>query len=143
MKDVKNIVEALSQVDFFRDFSDEEIERLLAEGQWVKFPSGGTIIQEGADDLYLYVLVRGQVNVIKNNKVLAQINAGESVGEISALARMPRTARVIAHGECFCLRFEPHRIDRLPTQIQLKLVKRLLYALAGRLSAINRRFVVT
>ncbi|MBU2548949.1 MAG: cyclic nucleotide-binding domain-containing protein [Proteobacteria bacterium] len=140
MDDIKK---AIRQIEFFRDFSDDEAERLLNCSQWVKFGLGQTIISEGGDDQYLYILVRGQVNVVKNRKVLAQINAGDSFGEISSLARSPRTAHVIARKECFCLRLEPFRIDSLPVEIQLKLVKKLLYTLADRLISINRRYVVT
>lgn len=142
MKPDKTPAEILARMEFFRDFTGEEIDRLLAFGSWIKFASGQPIVMEGDDDIYLYVLVRGQVHVVKNRTVLAVLESGDSFGEIGALARTPRTASVIAHRECICLCFEPRHIDRLPTDIQLKLVRRLLYSLAARLTSLNRRFVV-
>ncbi len=142
MTNEKSPAGILAQIDFFSSFFPGEIEQILAKGDWIKAASGQTLIDEGADDAYLYVLVRGLVNVVKNGKVLAQLEAGDSFGEIGALARTPRTATVRAHGECYCLRFGPRQIDSLPTDVQLKLVKTLLYSLASRLTSANRRLVI-
>ena len=138
-----DVHEVLSQIDFFRDYSKSEIDQLLEVGQWIKFSSGQAIINEGSDDQEMYVLVRGQVHVVKNRKILARLNPGDSFGEISALAQTPRTAHVIAHSECYCVRFEPRLLNRLPAEIQLKLIKKLLFTLAQRLAVLNRKFAVT
>ena len=139
----QDVYPIVSKIEFFRDFSREEVERLLNVGSWVKAPAGTTMITEGDDDLYLYVLVSGVVDVVKNGKALARLAPGDSFGEISALARTPRTAHVIARSEVYCVRFEPQLFDRLPTELQLKMVKRLLFSLARRLTAMNRRFSVS
>jgi CRP-like cAMP-binding protein len=138
------IYQTLMHIDFFRDFTRDDIDRLLQVGQWLRVSSGQIIISEGSEhDLDLFVLVQGQVNVIKNKKMLAVLNPGDCFGEISALARTPRTAHVIAKQECYCVRFQPHRLESLPTELQLKLFKKMLYSLAGRLISINRRYCTT
>ncbi|MEW6266121.1 MAG: cyclic nucleotide-binding domain-containing protein [Thermodesulfobacteriota bacterium] len=138
-----DIAKAMTQIEFFRNFALEEVEQLLRMGSWLKVASGTTIIAEGENDLYLYVLIRGQANVIKNSRVLAGLGAGDVFGEISALAKTPRTAHVIAQSEVLCVRFEPGQIERLPADLQLKLVKKILFTLADRLTALNRKFCVT
>ena len=140
METDKEFYQILHQVEFFRDFSREELDQLMRVSQWVKAEAGQLIISEGADDLYLFVLVRGQVNVVQQNKVLATIREGETFGEIGALARTPRSANVIAHTPCYCVRFEPHLFDQLPMELELKLVKKILFTLAARLTALNRRY---
>lgn len=141
MMEEKSAYEIVGQMDFFRGFSPPEIDQLLATGRWVRAVSGEAVIAEGAEDPcpYLYVLVRGKVNVVKNKKVLAVLGVGDTFGEIGAMADTPRSAHVIANGECFLLRFDPSQINDLPTELQLKFVKRLLYTLAGRLVAMDRR----
>jgi CRP-like cAMP-binding protein len=139
----ESVYQALHQIDFFREYSREDVEELLRVGQWVKYNSGACIIQEGANDLDMYVLVRGQVKVIKNRKTLAVLNPGDSFGEISSLAATPRTAHVMAHGDVYCVRFEPRLLNRLPVDLQLKIVRRLLFTLAERLAVLNRKFAVT
>ncbi|MEW5721870.1 MAG: cyclic nucleotide-binding domain-containing protein [Thermodesulfobacteriota bacterium] len=140
MSEQKDLVKTLRQLEFFRNFSGEETEKLLHISQWVKAGAGQCLITESADDRYLYVLVRGQANVVKQGKLLAVLSPGEIFGEISALAGSPRSAHVIAKTECYCVRFEPLLLDRLPQEIELKLVKNILYTLAHRLTALNRRY---
>ena len=136
----EDALEILKQIDFFKEFGPEEMRTLLRSGEWVKASPGEPVITEGATDLFLYVLLRGQVNVVKNKKVLATLDSGDSFGEIGALAGEPRTAHVISRGDSFLLRFDPGRINRLPTELQLKFVKKLLFTLASRLIDLNRRF---
>ena len=133
--------EVIGQIEFFKEFSVEEVERVLEAGSWVKAEPGDRIITEGDDDLYLYILLKGQVNVIKNRRILAVLDAGDSFGEIGALARSPRTAHVVAKEEVFCLRFEPAQIDGMEIGLQLKFVKKILYTVADRLIRLNRRVV--
>ncbi|MBW2624518.1 MAG: cyclic nucleotide-binding domain-containing protein [Deltaproteobacteria bacterium] len=135
------IPEVIGQIEFFKDFSTEEVEGVIEAGSWVKAEPGERIITEGDDDLYLYILLKGQVNVVKNRSVLAVLQAGDSFGEIGALARSPRTAHVVAKEQVFCLRFEPAQIDRMETGLQLKFVKKILYTMADRLIRLNRRMV--
>lgn len=134
-------VKMIKQIDFFKEFSPDEIRMLLDAGEWVKAQSGEPVIMEGDEDLYLYVILKGSANVIKQEKVLTTMEAGTSFGEIGAIVGGPRSAYVIALGECFLLRFHPDQINELPTEVQLKLVKKLLYTMTSRLLEMDRRFV--
>ena len=133
------LLNILKGLDFFYSFSAEEVECVAEAGSWVKACAGERIITEGDNDLYLYILVKGHVNVIKNSKVLAVLQSGDSFGEIGALVRSPRTAHVLSREECYCLRFDPVQIDSLESTLQLKFVKQILYTMAARLSDLNRR----
>lgn len=133
--------EVIGQIEFFRNFSTEEVDDVIKAGSWVKAEPGELIITEGAEDVFLYILLKGQVSVVKSQNVLAVLQAGDSFGEIGALAESPRTAHVIAKEQVFCLRFDPSQIDRMETELQLKFVKKILYTMAERLIRLNRRIV--
>lgn len=137
-----NAIEILRQIDFFQNFSRSEIDSIIDCGAWVHSSRGERIITEGETDLFLYVLIKGQVNVVKNGKVLAVIKAGDSFGEIAALAGSPRTAHVITKEECYCLRFDPFQINQMEVKLQLKFVKKILYTMASRLVTLDRRFAI-
>ncbi len=137
---MKTNQEILKQLEFFSDFSNEEIQKVIAAAEWVKAAPNERIITEGEDDFYLYLLIKGQVSVFKNKKVLAILKAGDIFGEIGALAGNPRTAHVMAKDQCYCLRFDSKQINNMETNLQLKFVKKILYTLAGRLVTLDRRF---
>ncbi|MBW2091201.1 MAG: cyclic nucleotide-binding domain-containing protein [Deltaproteobacteria bacterium] len=132
--------EILRQLDFFKTFSKEEIDMVVEAAEWVKADPTERIITEGEDGLYLYLLIKGQVSVVKNKKVLAILTAGDTFGEIGALAGNPRTAHVVAKDQCYCLRFDSQRISNMEPNLQLKFVKKILYTLASRLIDLDRRY---
>lgn len=139
---MQDIHEILRQIDFFQNFSRSEIDSIVDCGAWVHAGTGERIITEGETDLFLYILIRGQVNVVKNGKVLAVLKAGDSFGEIAALAGSPRTAHVITKEDCYCLRFDPFQINQMETKLQLRFVKKILYTMAARLATLDRRFAI-
>lgn len=134
--------EILCDMAFFKDFSSEQIDRLIEFGSWVKAGRGERIITEGEADFYLYVLIKGSVAVVKNGKTLATLSPGDTFGEIGALTGETRTAHVMAREECYCLRMAPARIEALEVELQLKLVKKILFTMSRRLAQTNRRLVV-
>jgi CRP-like cAMP-binding protein len=133
--------EVIGKIEFFREFSTEEVDDVIKAGSWVKAEPREQIITEGDKDVFLYILLKGQVSVVKGRKILAVLQAGDSFGEIGALAGSPRTAHVIAKEQVFCLRFDPSQIDQMETGLQLKFVKKILYTMAERLILLDRRVV--
>ena len=61
------------------------------------FRSGAVLIQEGADDRKLYVLIEGQVEVLRSQTQVSYIDEPGSIfGEMSVLLGMPYSATVKA-----------------------------------------------
>ena len=66
-------------------------------GRETSFPVGSQIIREGETTGRLYVLVDGQLEVVKDETVVANVaEPGSLVGEMSVLLGQPHTATVRA-----------------------------------------------
>jgi CRP/FNR family transcriptional regulator, cyclic AMP receptor protein len=66
-------------------------------GRETSFPVGSQIIREGETARRLYVLVDGQLEVVKDGTVVANVaEPGSLVGEMSVLLGQPHTATVRA-----------------------------------------------
>jgi CRP-like cAMP-binding protein len=66
-------------------------------GRETSFPVGGQIIREGETTGRLYVLADGQLEVVKDGTVVANVaEPGSIVGEMSVLLDQPHTATVRA-----------------------------------------------
>jgi CRP-like cAMP-binding protein len=106
------IEETLQGIRFFEFLTDEEREEFAEASEPVSFGPGENIIEEGADQESLFVLVSGAVEVRKGlpggrSRVLAEIDAsrgrtviGErAVDEVKAI-RIPRDTfrRMVAEG---------------------------------------------
>jgi len=75
------------------------LELLAAEGVVISFPAGAFIVREGQPGHSFFILVEGDVDVVKTNDLghvipLAQLQAGTFFGEMSVVDPVTRTASV-------------------------------------------------
>lgn len=83
--------------------SDEQWAHFLKAGNTRRHQAGTTIIHQGDQDSAVFLLVEGTVKVSTvradgTRTLLALRGPGESLGELSALSGLPRTATVAASG---------------------------------------------
>jgi len=88
----------LRKLDFFRHFSDIELWEVLRLSRWHKHQRDTALIQEGDIGSSFFILVGGEVKVIKQNRLLNVLKAGECFGEMAYLGkqRFHRSASVVA-----------------------------------------------
>ena len=60
------------------------------------FNAGETFIQQGEDGDTLYIILNGRVRIHSGSHTLAELDAGQTFGELSALLPEPRSATVTA-----------------------------------------------
>jgi len=128
-----NILEGIA---FFHGFASEELELLLDVGKWTQGTPRERIVQQGEQDLHMYVLVQGQAEVIYNEKVVATIQSGDIFGEIGLMGR-PRIAHVESSKECLLLAFDANDLNKLPLTLQVKFLRRVLDTVFARLQKSN------
>jgi CRP/FNR family transcriptional regulator, cyclic AMP receptor protein len=79
-----------SEIDF-REFAG-------SVGTIMDYEAGDTIFHEGDKPAFMYVVLRGAVELTAQNKVLEQIGAGNALGILSLLDDLPRTVTARAIG---------------------------------------------
>ena len=94
----------LRQQPLFKSFTDEQLDALLPRGQITSFGRGERIIEQGANGESMFILVKGEANVVVNRNgydtQVASLNAGDCFGEMSLLTGEKRSASVIAKSDC-------------------------------------------
>lgn len=94
----------LRQQPLFKSFSDEQLDALLPRGQISKFGGGEKVIQQGENGDSMFILVKGDANVVVNRNgtetLVASLASGDCFGEMSLLTGEKRSASVIAHTDC-------------------------------------------
>ena len=83
----------------FGDLSDGDIEWMAVTGVRKSFPKGSILIQEGRPIGEVYILLDGKLSVLvqaRRNEVIATLQTGEIVGELSFLDSRPPSATVAA-----------------------------------------------
>jgi len=139
-------VSFLKKIDFFENFDDHELRQLLDVTKWLKVAKGQYIIKENTMERVFYILIRGEVSVVKTIDEadkqaveLTVLTSGACFGEMSLVMDVKRTAGVITKNECFILLVEPEIINSSNVFLQLKFYKRFCEILVSRLIQANEK----
>ena len=89
-------VEFLKRVPLFAGCSKKELQELASRTDEIDLRDGYVLMREGRPGREFIVLVEGTASVTKDDKKLADLGAGDWVGEIALLTNVPRTATVTA-----------------------------------------------
>ncbi len=136
--------EALRRVWLFSELGDDQLESISTFTFNKSFDPGELIVVEGQTGNGLYVILSGNVEVLKgdvreNPKVLAKRGPGDVFGEMALLGEWPRTATVRALDSVQCLGIDRwvflSQLERQP-QVTIK----MLQILAQRLRDSDARF---
>ena len=136
--------DALRRVWLFSELTDDQLESISSFTFEKTFAPGELVVEEGQTGNGLYVIVSGNVEVLKGDvtatpQVLAKRGAGDVFGEMALLGEWPRTASVRALDSVQCL-----GIDRWVFLSQLeqqpKVTIRMLQIMAQRLRDSDARF---
>lgn len=97
-------LEILAQVPLFAPMKKRELKNIAATAEELLYEPGEIIIQEGERDGRLFVLLEGEVEVLKGQgqpgeRLLRRLEPGAYFGEMAVLGDALRTASVVALGQ--------------------------------------------
>lgn len=134
--------ELIRRIDFFQPLDDRMIDRIAHLCIAREYSPGDYIVRQGDPGLGLYFITRGtaRVEIAKDGVVtpVAELHAGEFVGELSIIDKKPRSANVVCSTDASCLLLTRDRfmklLDKHP-EVALQMAK----ALAARLRDADER----
>jgi len=74
-----------------------------AQGKVELISEGGQFFAENQNSDKMYLLVEGEVSLIRGKKVLDVVKAGEIFGEMAAISQLPRSATAVGKTACRAL----------------------------------------
>jgi CRP-like cAMP-binding protein len=90
--------EVLSDLSPFAGVARESLDQLAAVAQIKHWPPGTAVIREGDAADGFYVVLGGRAQATVGERIVGEMLAGDSFGEIAILHGIPRTATVTAVG---------------------------------------------
>lgn len=136
------IGDMLEQVEMFRDLSRQDIDRLSSYVQAYQAKPGAKLLREGDREAYMFILVEGKLDVFKQQgdggeeKKIATVRAGKTIGEMSVIDGMPHSATVVVVEPAKLLLITKRNLDLLTEQapdLGVKLLRRLAQLMSLRL----------
>ncbi|MDH4120399.1 MAG: cyclic nucleotide-binding domain-containing protein [Deltaproteobacteria bacterium] len=139
----RDTLDKVRRIPFFTGFTDQELVRLLKICQARKFSQGEFIFHEGEQGDRLYVLLSGQVNIVKNlggrEETLAQARSGDCFGEMAVVDAEPRSAAAVAVSDCMAMEVHSQIFNEPDDILALKLFRKIAILVTQKLRASNTR----
>ena len=99
----QGLAEQLQRTRLFRYLSEEQVHRVTASADFLRYDAEERIIEEHSVDDALYVVLRGTVSVRVREQerevYICTLGSGEVFGEAGVFLNMKRTASVMANDE--------------------------------------------
>lgn len=106
-------IEILKDIPWLRDLKKSTFENVVDAFQHRVFSVGDTLIKEGTAGESLYIIIRGNIKLARENKVLDILGAGTTIGEMSILTGKPFDATATAESPVTALRLRYLKIQSL------------------------------
>ena len=97
-------MEHLSKIDLFSNLSSPELLLISEVATEAEFEVGTILYKEGDPAAEIISLVRGRVELVRNDEPAGWIEAGESVGTLEILTSKNRVSSAIVRDTALCLR---------------------------------------
>lgn len=93
---IATIAEALGRASILGELPDRHLRGLAKEVLVRDAAAGHTVIKRGDDGIGFYIILSGEVEVRRGNRVLARLGPGQFFGEMALFDDQPRSADVVA-----------------------------------------------
>jgi CRP/FNR family transcriptional regulator, cyclic AMP receptor protein len=109
----KRGADLLAQVPLFEGLSRRHLKQIAEHADEISFRRRETIVEAGRPGGSFFVIVEGEVKVLRGGRVIGRAGPGEFFGEISLLDGGPRTASVIAETPVVAIRLFKASFDKI------------------------------
>jgi serine/threonine protein phosphatase PrpC len=141
--EVNKKLETLRQIPFFERLSYSELVKALNLAQLQQRRKGDIIIRQGDVGDKLFIIIRGTVDILRDDVYLTSLERGGHFGEMSLIDNDVRSATVRASSDCDLLTIERHDFYHLlqeEPQLSVKILMAFVGVLSGRLRDTTRAF---
>jgi hypothetical protein len=104
---------ALRSAPIFRDVPEEHLVDVAHRAEPVELEDGAVLFERNDKGNSMFVVVSGKLQIYVGDKTLAEISAGNVVGEMAAVDPEPRSASVRALEQSLLLRISHSSLEQL------------------------------
>lgn len=132
-------IEFLKSISLFDLIPEGKLAQLVEFFEEVAYPPNTLLCREGDPADFLYLIISGQVSLVKDDMALGIFfQGGEIVGEVALLDKGPRSASLMAATELRALRLNNDHFDQILIELP-QFSQALFKVLSSRLrSELNR-----
>lgn len=120
-------LERLKAVPLFASLSKKELGLLLHQADHLRYPARYRVVREGANGEEFWVVIEGELSVLRNDREVARLGPGDFFGELAVIDPAPRDATIVSK-----------------TPVELLVVgRRRFWSVVEDVPALSRKLLVT
>jgi serine/threonine protein kinase len=139
--DMQEKWKTLRYLHFFKDFNDDQITEVVNASDWKDYKKGDVIVTEGEQETAFYIITKGGVSVLKDDRVIGNMKQGDCFGEIAFLTQRPRIATITARTDVSLMVVNASLMESASSETQLQYYRIFLENLISRLSQATDKLV--
>ncbi len=128
----------LKSVGLFSKIPGEDLARIAGIAQEANFEKGEMIIQEDEIGDSMFLIIEGEVAVLRMSKELTRLGERESFGEMALLDNEPRSASISTVSDVTCLKIEREEFYELMAE-KIEIAHGIIRMLTHRLREANEK----
>jgi CRP/FNR family cyclic AMP-dependent transcriptional regulator len=134
--DENNVPEGLAEVPFLQAFSQGDMDDILNSSSIIECDKGDIVLEEGKSAHRIFLLLSGELDVMKNGERLATMtDSGILFGEMAVLADEHRSANVVATRKSYCLAIDHKFLEDIRPKEQNPAFYAALYGYIAKVTA--------
>jgi len=103
----------LRKVPLFEHLSPADLKQVAEVASEQLFPDGAVIAEQGEPGHDLFVVVAGEIDIVREGEEVARRGPGQYVGEMAVITGSPRMATLRCRGEVRALGLDRRRFERI------------------------------
>ena len=133
--------DTLRKLEFFRQFTDVELWEVMRIASWRQHPRDTVLIRENDIGSSFFILIAGEVRVVKQERLLNVLTAGECFGEMAYLGKQKfqRSASVVALSDIAVIEIRAETLSKASNLCRHHFHGAFLELLVDRLAKANVR----
>jgi len=114
LKGRRDLIDIIKKIPFLQSYEEKYLLNILNLSKIRKYDMGEVIAKEGEFDSWFYIILSGEVQIMKNSREIARLDfRGGTFGELAVIDGKQRSASVIATMDTSCLAIDGSFLDRL------------------------------
>jgi CRP-like cAMP-binding protein len=128
----------LKSVELFQEIPGEMLSNIAQISDELSLEAEESIFMDGDYGDSLYIIIDGEVSIIKEKKEIALLGNGKCIGEMALLDQEPRSADAICITSCILLKIDQLGFYELMANNQI-IMKEIIKLLTKRLRDTNKK----
>ncbi|MBN2311468.1 MAG: cyclic nucleotide-binding domain-containing protein [Candidatus Hydrogenedentes bacterium] len=140
MPSLEKFARLAEQVPLFNKLSAEDVAKIYSRGMTMQMEKGNVIFYKGTTGNQMFVVLRGKVSLFDGQKHLADLTAGDMLGEMALISSEPRSATAVAAETTELYVLSETFFQKLLTKrVAIRILLNIIGTLSNRLRSMNTK----